>query len=398
VGAGLGGWRLAEGLRREGFDGDVSMLGAEDRVPYDRPPLSKQVMTGKWPVERAELATIDRLGELGIEARLGDPAVAIELADNTVHTRSGAQHRADEVVIACGAAPRRLGFSAGAATHVLRSMDDAEALLEAVSVLAAGTRVIVIGGGFIGAELATSLVTRGLDALVLEVAARPLLGVLGARASGWLDGLAGAFGVELLADQGVLDVTGERGDLRVELASGDALSAPVVIEAVGAQVRTDWLEGSGLALEDGVRVDEHLRAATGVRALGDVARFTWRHGPFEEVVRVEHWQAAIDHATYLAAAITAGDDDVAPAMDVPYFWSDQYGKKIQVLGRPWPSDEVEMVTGSPEEGRFVALFSRAGTVTGAIGLSAPRALMLCRGAVESHQGLDAALGERAWDG
>jgi NADPH-dependent 2,4-dienoyl-CoA reductase/sulfur reductase-like enzyme len=338
VGAGLGGWRLAEGLRREGFAGEVTLLGAEGRPPYDRPPLSKQV-----------------------------PAIT------------------------CFESPT-------AATDVLRTMDDAERLVAAVGDLRPGSPVVVIGGGFIGAEVATSLKSRGLEPIVLEAAERPLLGALGARASGWLERLAGDFGVELRANQSVRDVIGERGDLRVELADGDVVAAPIVVEAVGAQIRTEWLEGSGLELNDGVVVDEHLRAADGIRALGDVARFRWRHGPFDEVLRVEHWQGAIDHAAYLATAIASGEDAAASLIEVPYFWSDQYGKKIQVLGHPAPSDDVELVLGAPGEGQLLALYSRDGVLNGALALSAPRALMRCRDAIAGHERLEDALRRRAWEG
>jgi NADPH-dependent 2,4-dienoyl-CoA reductase/sulfur reductase-like enzyme len=396
VGSGLAGWRLAEGLRREGFAGRVSLLGAERHAPYDRPPLSKQILVGKWPIEQTALVGLERLEELNVEGSFGDPATALDVAHRTVSLASGRRVEADVVVVATGVRARTLPYRAGAAVRTLRTRDDAAELLAGLATLDASRPVVVIGGGFIGAEVATSLHARGFAPIVLETMARPLMNVVGGEVANWLGSLPSDAGVDLRGDQQVTDVSGGDGDFRVHLAEGTEITAAMVILAVGAQPNTQWLEGSGLALDDGVVVDEQFRSVAGVYAIGDVARFRWRHGPFDESVRIEHWQVANDHASSLASILCHGRlSPTAPAF-VPYFWSDQYGKKIQMLGRPNRDDEVTMVAGSRAEGRWLALYSRDGVVTAGIALSHPRALMVSRSLFEEHPTLDTALARAPW--
>ena len=394
VGAGLSGWRLIEGLRREGFAGPVTLVGAEHHLPYDRPPLSKQVLTAKWPLERTSLATPERVSELDVRTRLGDAAVSLDLAGRAVTLASGERIDATHVVIATGVRARRLPFTADAAIHVLRTIDDLTAVLGELDAGLGDAPAVIIGGGFVGAEAATSLRARGQSVIVLEALERPLLGVVGPVVSAWLEPLAADAGVELRSGQTVLDVAGARGDLLVTLGDGDAIRASIVIVAVGAEPNTSWLGDAGLDVTNGVLCDEYLQSAPGIYAMGDVARFRWVHEPFDEVVRIEHWQVANDHASALAGLL-AGTTS-APVSVVPYFWSDQYGKKIQSLGHPAPNDEVHLVAGSPEEGRWLALFSRGDVVSAAIALSSPRALMLTHSLVESHATLAAAIDLAPW--
>jgi NADPH-dependent 2,4-dienoyl-CoA reductase/sulfur reductase-like enzyme len=397
VGAGLAGWRCAEALRREGFTGRLSLVGAEAHPPYDRPPLSKQVLSGTWEPARTELVTTDRLAQLDVTWRAGAAACALDAATGTVGLVDGGEIAGTHVVVATGCRARTLPFSAGERLHTLRTLDDARRLSAEVDELSAGATAVVIGGGFIGAEVATSLHARGLEVVVLEAMVRPLVNVVGEEASTWLEGMATDAGVSLRGNQSVTDVVVTPGGLEVQLADGSAIVAAVVVVGVGAIANTEWLEASGLESRNGLVVDDHLLATQRVGAIGDVARFTWRHGPFVEEVRIEHWQCATDHANALAAVLVRGAELAGPVSMVPYFWSDQYGKKIQMLGHPLASDDVVMVAGSPEEGRWLAMYSRGGIVTGLLGLSQPRALMVSRSLVELHVPRTEAFATRPWE-
>ncbi len=395
VGAGLGAWRVAEGLRRNGFVGRIELVGAESHTPYDRPPLSKQILSGKWNAERAELASVERLAELDVTGHFGVPAVALDVARRSVQLASGDEISGTRVVLATGVRARTLALSAASRVHTIRTRDDVDALRLALNSLAAQSTVVIIGGGFIGAEAATSLAALGFRPVVIETLERPLYNVLGPHVSSWLEDLPANAGIELRHSQTVLDVVDNGDDLVVQLADGSSLSSPVVIVAVGAEPTTDWLASSGIELNAGVVVDDRLCAAEGIYALGDVARFTWRHGPFVDHVRIEHWQVANDHAQYLAAQFTDSDADDALSM-VPYFWSDQYGKKIQMLGHPAPSDDVTHVAGSFAESKWLAMYSRAGIVTGLVALNQPRALMVSRDLVAEHATLVDAVERQPW--
>ncbi len=396
VGAGFGGWRLCEALRREEFDGAITLIGDETYAPYDRPPLSKQVLAGKWGVERATLATPEKIAEAKVDLRLGVRAVSLDVESVTVELASGSRVEGSHVVIATGARARRLPYSADADIYTLRSRDD-EARLRPVTEGEPGNRIVVIGGGFIGAEVATQLKGLDFEPIVLEALARPLIGVLGPDVSSWLERLPGDVGIELRTDQHIDDV--ERmgdGTFTVRFDDGGQLGVHAVIVGAGALPNVEWLEGSGLALDNGVVVDENLLARENVAAIGDVARFSWPNVIGEELVRIEHWEVANVHANSLAHYWTTGEGSTS--LMVPYFWSDQYGKKIQMLGHPRPDDDVVCVSGSPDEGKWLALYSRGGVVTGIVTLSQPRALMLSKHLLESPTTLDRALDDAPWAG
>ncbi|MHB1087407.1 MAG: NAD(P)/FAD-dependent oxidoreductase [Acidimicrobiales bacterium] len=396
VGAGLAGWRFVEAVRRDGYLGAITLVGDESHLPYDRPPLSKQVLSGKWVVDKSSLATRELVGELEVTLRIGVAASGLDVAGTTVHLANGDALSGTHVVVATGARARTLAFSAGGQVHTLRTRDDATSLEATLSTLRSGERVAIIGGGFIGAEAATSLQARGFVPIVLEAAPRPLVNILGADVSAWLEGLSARFGVELRTDQRILDVVNVEDGLVVLMEDGSSLPVGAVIAGVGALVNDEWLATSGLTLDNGVVVDENLVAAPRVGAIGDVARFMWRNPLGEELVRIEHWQVANDHAAHLAHHWTTG---AAPdARLVPYFWSDQYGKKIQMLGHPRPSDEVIMAAGSLGDDKWLALYSREGVVTGVVALSQPRALMLSKRLLDETTSLEDALSQEPWSG
>jgi len=394
VGAGFGGWRLVEALRRDGYDGAITLLGEETYPPYDRPPLSKHVLAGKWDVERATLATPERIDENDVALILGVRAVALDIEANTVRLDDGQVIEGTHFVIATGARARRLPYSADDQILTLRNRADELRMRHELERLDAGSVIAVIGGGFIGAEAATQLKSRGFVPIVLEAASRPLVGVLGPEVSSWLERLALDFEIELRNDQHISDVVVDAQGFEVRLDGGDDVHAGSVIVAAGALPNFEWLEGSGLTLDNGVVVDENLLARQNIAAIGDVARFSWPNVMGEELVRIEHWEVANVHAQALAHFWTTGEG--AGALMVPYFWSDQYGKKIQMLGHARSDDDVVRVSGSPQEGKWLALYSRGGVVTGIVTLSQPRALMLSKHLLESPSTLEGALRDAPW--
>jgi NADPH-dependent 2,4-dienoyl-CoA reductase/sulfur reductase-like enzyme len=394
VGAGFGGWRLVEALRREDFGGAITLIGEETYPPYDRPPLSKHVLAGKWDADRTTLATPERLAETDVTLRLGVAATALDVESRMVELEDGSSVEGTHLVIATGTRARRLPFSADAEILTLRNRDDEHRMRHTLERLDEGSVVAVIGGGFVGAEVATQLKSRGFVPVVLEAASRPLVGVLGEEVSSWLEPLAANAQIELRNDQRIRDVDAVDDGYRVHFAHGAGLHAALVVVAAGALPNFEWLEGSGLTLDDGVVVDANLLARERVAAIGDVARFSWPNVMGEELVRIEHWEVANVHANALAHFWMTGEG--ATALMVPYFWSDQYGKKIQMLGHPRADDDVIRVNGTLEEGKWLALFSRGGVVTGVVTLSQPRALMLSKHLLESPSTLELALRDAPW--
>ncbi len=385
VGAGLAGWRFIESLGRDGYEGKITLIGDEPYVPYDRPPLSKQVLSGKWEIDKTVLASDEALESANITSIFGVSATSLDVMSHTVTLENGETVSGTHIVIATGTRARRISFSDESLVHTIRNRKDIEGLNALLATVPDGATVAVIGGGFIGAEAATALKARGLTPVVLEALQRPLIGALGDQASQWLLPLASNAEIELRTSQVIRDVS----DGSVVFADGSSLEVVAVVLGVGAEVNTEWLQSSGLVLDGGVVVDEHLLATPTIGALGDVAKF-----PFKgELTRIEHWQVATDHAAALSLHWAKGEK--APDM-VPYFWSDQYGKKIQMLGHPHPSDDVVKVAGSDEEGKWLALYSRGGVVTGILSLSQPRWLMVSKVLLDEETTLTRAMELQPW--
>lgn len=384
VGAGIGGLRCCEALRTHGFSGGITLVGDEPHPPYDRPPLTKQFLSGEWDLPRVTLAGPERLEALGVAHVRGVPATALDAAARVVTLADGRELAGDAVAIATGASPRWLPGTEGAAgVHVVRTLEQSTALRDELRELAPGGEVVVIGGGFIGAEVAATAAHLGLRSTILELLEVPLSPVVGEEVGRWLVELHREAGVEVRTGVGVTAVHGaaDGASPSVELSTGEVLGAGVVVIGVGVRPTTSWLEGSGLELHDGVVCDAALFAAEGVVALGDLARFEWHHGPLVEQVRIEHWEVASQQGQHAAASLLAGRANAEPVELVPYFWSDQHGRKLQMLGRPDGTDDWTHVAGSPEEGRFTVLYHRGGHLTGVLGLASPRNVMRCRDAV-----------------
>lgn len=387
VGASLAGLRAVQALRHGGFEGRITLVGEEHHPPYERPPLSKQVLAGTWPPERTALIEAEELGSLGVDLRLGYRAESFDAAARRVVLDDGAVLEADGVVLATGARPRRLGLGGGdGLVHVLRTLEDAARLRARIEEVGPGCRVVVVGAGFIGSEVAATCSGLGCTVTVLEALPTPLAPALGEQVGAALGRLHVAHGVDLRTSVAVESVRPGPA-AAVVLASGEVVPADVVVVGVGVIPSTEWLAGSGLDVADGVRCDEALFAADGVVAAGDVARWRWRHHDEHEEVRIEHWEVAAQMGAAAARSLLAGRAAAAAFDPVPYFWSDQYGKKIQVLGRPDPADDVAVVegtldatgnAGTDDAGRFVVLYGRRGRLSAVLGVSRPRQVMAFR--------------------
>ena len=373
VGAGLAGLRAAEKLRAGGHRGPVVMVGAERHVPYDRPPLSKQLLAGTWGLDRVVLRTREKLETLSLDMRLGRRATALDLEGRRVELDDGTALGFDGLVVATGARPRTLPGTEGVAgVQVLRTLDDCAALATATA--EPGIRLVVIGAGFIGAEVAATCRGRGLDVTVVEALPVPLERALGERMGAACAALHGAHGVELRTGTAVAGLALDGARVRgVELADDSVVPADVVLVGIGVEPATHWLEGSGLEVRDGVVVDATLHAADSVVVAGDAARW-WDESAGAER-RIEHWTNAAEQGMHAGHSLLAGREAAEAYRPVPYFWSDQYDVKIQMLGTPAPDDDVEVVEGSVEEQRFVAVYGRAGRLTAALAFSRPRQLM-----------------------
>ncbi len=306
VGAGLAGWRYIEALRQQGFSGALTLIGDEHYQPYDRPPLSKQVLTGKWDVDRTALANDTLIAKNDVQMQLGVAASGIDLEACDVMLANGSVVHATHIVIATGTRARRLESSARADILTIRTRDDLNRMQVVLSALEPGSVVAVIGGGFVGAEAATALHARGFVPVVLEAAERPLVNVLGPQVSSWLSGLAASAGIELRSAQQITDVVNRGNEFAVLFDTGLELGASAVLESVGASPNVEWLATSGLVIDNGVLVDENLMASERVGAIGDVARFAWEGPNGVEMVRIEHWQVAVDHAAHLAHYMMVG--------------------------------------------------------------------------------------------
>jgi NADPH-dependent 2,4-dienoyl-CoA reductase/sulfur reductase-like enzyme len=395
VGASLAGLRSAEALRREGFAGLITLVGDEPHHPYDRPPLSKQILSGAWPMDKIVLGGDDKLVELEIVLKLGRRATGFEADSRRVTLEDGERIDADAVVIATGASLRRLpGAEGQRRVHGLRTLDDALALKADLDSLEPASRVVLIGAGFIGQEVATEAVARGHRVTVLEGLDVPLSPIVGQPVAELLLGLSAGVEVDLVTGVRVTGIEGPRDGAAagwVGIEGAEPVPADLIVVGIGVTPSTGWLEDSGLNVDNGVVCDEHLFAAPGVVAAGDVARFRWLGAGHDESVRIEHWQMAVDHGAQAAKALLGGPHN-APVLDtVPYFWSDQWGKKIQVIGHPSADDSAELVLPPDDEGRFLVLYHEGSFLTGVLAVSKPRQLMAFRALLHRGATIDDAL-------
>ncbi|MDA3041451.1 MAG: FAD-dependent oxidoreductase [Actinomycetota bacterium] len=387
VGASLAGIRAAETLRRDGFDGRVTLIGDELHEPYDRPPLSKQYLAGEWDDSRLALVDAGRLATLNIDLRLGVRATSLDVASRTLHTADGTSEIVDGLLIATGATPRNLAGGAGMdGVFTLRTLDESRALR---SRLAAGARVVVVGAGFIGAEVAATARGLGLDVTLIEPLAAPLARVLGTKIGSVMAEVHREHGVDVQLGVGVDALIGTDRVEGVRLSNGKSVAADVVVVGIGVIPNDQWLVGSGLTIDNGVVCDATTLAGPGITAAGDVAR--WYNPLFDETARVEHWDHAVEMGAHAARRLLVADEDATPFAPVPFFWSDQYDRKIQLAGRARHDDQIEIVTGSLEERRFAAIFGRNNKIVAVLGMNRPRHVMQYRQLIAAGTSWDDAL-------
>jgi NADPH-dependent 2,4-dienoyl-CoA reductase/sulfur reductase-like enzyme len=371
VGGGAAGVAAAEALRAEGFAGSLTLVCGEPELPYDRPPLSKQVLTGAWDPGRTRLREANHYVDKGIRLVHGR-ARALDLADRSVQLGDGTGLGYDGLIITTGVRPRTLAAGHDlAGVHVLRCLADTAALRSA---LEHSAHVVVVGAGFLGMEVAAAARILGLEVTVVDPLAQPMIRQVGPLVGAAIAQLHRCAGVVVRTDVGVTEITGEDGHVTgVRLDDGSALQADCVLVAIGAVPETEWLDGSGLSLGDGIDCDEFLKAADGVYAAGDVA--SWASPRYRRRVRVEHRMNATEMGTCAARNLLGAS---VPFDPVPYFWSDQYKVKLQVHGDLAADATVTIEEGAIGDGKFVALFHRDGGPTAVLGWNAPARMPVYR--------------------
>ncbi|MEV3901629.1 FAD/NAD(P)-binding oxidoreductase [Mycobacterium sp. NPDC050551] len=368
VGGGLAAARTAEQLRRSQFSGAVTIVSDEDHLPYDRPPLSKEVLRSE--TDDVTLKPAEFYDENDITMLLGAGAKSVDTAARTLTLTDGREIGYDELVIATGLVPKRIpSFPDLAGIHVLRNFNESLALREEAG---SARRAVVVGAGFIGCEVAASLRSLGVEVTLVEPQPAPLANVLGEQIGELVARVHRAEGVDVRCGVGVSEVVGTDKVEKVVLADGTEVEADLVVVGIGSTPAVGWLEGSGIELDNGVVCDSQGRSsAPNVWAIGDVA--SWRDTVGQQV-RVEHWSNVADQARVLVPAMLG--QDVPQVVSVPYFWSDQYDVKIQCLGEPEADDIVHVVE---DDGRkFLAFYERDGVVAGVVGGGMPGKVMKTR--------------------
>lgn len=374
VGGGLAAARTAEQLRRSEYSGPITIVSDEEHLPYDRPPLSKDVLRSE--TDDVTLKPAEFYDENNITMRLGSAAASVDTAAKIVTLADGSAVGYDELVIATGLVPRRIrSFPDLPGIRVLRSYDESMALRADA---AKARKAVIVGAGFIGCEVAASLRKLGVEVVLVEPQPTPLASVLGEQIGALVTRLHEAEGVDVRCGVGVTEVRGSSDVEQVVLGDGTELDADLVVVGIGSHPAVDWLDGSGIELDNGVVCDEVGRAsAPNVWAIGDVA--AWRDHIGDQV-RVEHWSNVADQGRVMVAALLGQGS--SPLVSVPYFWSDQYDVKIQCLGEPEADDTVHIVE---DDGRkFLAYYERDGVLVGVVGGGMPGKVMKARAKIANH--------------
>lgn len=356
VGGGLAGAKTAEGLRANGFDGEITMVAAEDRLPYERPPLSKGYLISAEGLEEAVVHPGRWYDEQSITLRLGTTATGLDADARTVDLDDGSSLSYDQLVLATGASPRPIPVPGGDLPGVLtlRTVADSDTLREG---LAEGRTVVIIGGGWIGLEVAAAARQRGAEVVVLESLELPLLRVLGHELAGYFAQLHRDHGVDLRTSVKVAEVLRSGGRASgIRLDDGTEISADVVLAAVGAAPNTRLAEAAGLRVDDGIVCDSAGRTSNpSIFAVGDVSR--WENPTLGHAVRVEHWANAKNQPARVTAAMTNRELGTA---DLPYFYTDQYDLGMEYVGEH--TDDDDLVIREVGDGERIAFWTRNGTL------------------------------------
>ena len=366
VGASVAGLTAAETLREEGFAGELVLVNGEQHAGYDRPPLSKAVLNGRMPPSEVALRPAEFYLEHRIDHRVGVRAEALDLRDRTVLIDTGERLGFDGLIVATGLRARPLpGQSALGGLHMLRTLDDAQQLR---ADLLASSRVVVVGAGFLGSEVAATARELGRDVTIVDPLVLPMLRQLGRDVAPGVLQAHRSRGVDLRLQRVVRSFHEKDGRVTgVTLDDDEPIEAQVVVVAIGSIPNTEWLQGSGLMLDDGVVCDEFCRAGEGVYAAGDVAR--WQHPRLGTSLRIEHRMHAAEQGIAAARNLLGAG---VPFDPLPYFWTDFYDVKVQVFGRIDPDDEMTLLSGDLEGRSFIAAYVCDGSITAVLGWNAPR--------------------------
>lgn len=386
VGGSVAGMRAVETLRLEGFAGEVVLVCGEAHLPYDRPPLTKQILTGELSAAQLYYRDRDWFERNAVELCVGTAASALDVQSGRV--KVGARSLPfDGLVIATGARPRRLPHPATmAGIYTLRTIEDALAIREQ---MLPGVRMIIIGAGFIGSEVASSAASCGVQVTILEVAESAMARAVGPQLGRVLRALHDEFGVSTVCNARVTGFGGRDRVESVNLADGWELPADIVVVGIGISPNTEWLAGSGLTVDNGLVCDENLNAGPAdIFAAGDVV--AWPNAWWGDMMRGEQWLVAAEQGKHAARNLLAGPGHVTRFSTVPYFWSDQYGCRIQAAGR---TDRGELITlaGEALQRPYVGAFRYQGQLTGVVAINAPKAFAALRQSLEKQRSFDAAV-------
>lgn len=374
VGASVGGVRAAQELRGNGFTGSLTLIEAEPHLPYDKPPLSKAVLEGSADATSIAILSEAQIRDLDIDLRLGHAAQGLDLDANEVRLDDGSTVAFDELIIATGARARTAPWTQVPGVRTMRTLGDAH---DVKADFARGGHVIVCGAGFIGSEAASVARKQGLEVTVIDPLEIPMGRIFGDEIGHAFTELHQSHGVRTLLGRSISDIEATDDGFRVDLTDGTSVTGDSVLVGIGAVPNTEWLEGSGLTLDNGVVCDERLTALghAHVHAIGDLARWS---DPIRGVTRIEHWGNASDQAAHVARRLTQ-PEDAQPFIADGYVWSDQYDWHIQLIGRFAGAfarvERVDDVVGAP----LAALYlDDAGQVVGLLTVNSPRAIMSLR--------------------
>jgi 3-phenylpropionate/trans-cinnamate dioxygenase ferredoxin reductase subunit len=345
VGGGLAGAKTAEALRGKGYDGPVTLFGAEPHLPYERPPLSKDYLAGKAPFDDAIVHPAEWYEQNNVDLRRGVEVVAVRPDDSEVELADGSRVGYGSLVLATGSEPRSLPIPGAETALTLRTREDSDAIREKFG---EGNRLVIIGGGWIGLEVAAAARDKGTEVTLLEAAELPLLGVLGREMATVFADLHRDHGVDLRLGVSIAEISDG-----VRLDDGTELSADAVVMGVGVRPRTDLASAAQVDVDNGVLVDAALRTSDpAIFAIGDIANHD--HPTLGRRVRVEHWATALNQPSTAAAAILGGDDVYT---ELPYFYSDQYDLGMEYVGHATPGSYARVVVRGDLAGReFVAFW------------------------------------------
>jgi len=370
VGASLAGLRAAQAARSAGHEGGIVMIGQEPHLPYTRPPLSKEILQGTQEIEDATL----QVGELDVEWRLGVPAGGLDRERRRVRLEDRSEAPYDRLIVATGCRAR--GWEGPGSelegVHTLRDLEDAVTLRKGLST--AG-RLLIVGAGFIGCEVAASARALGVEVTLVDIAAHPLLPFGPQLGERWTR-MHRERGVDLRLGVGIASLRGHGGRVEhAELTDGTTIATGCVLLALGSALNAEWLAGSGLELNPAIVCDATLTSVSDpdILAAGDIAAVPVALADGTPL-RVEHWTTAAEHGQLAGRNALLEPADRAPHVTPPYFWSDQYGSKIQALGCPALAERIEMLEQSPEDDRFVAACVAGERMIGIVGMNAARRL------------------------